>query len=210
LRARISGRPVDKVPIAATALDRLASALKSAKFGVAVWSAAELDVLAIEMLCGIVKDLNAETRFTGLPLAASDNANGVLQACGWMTGFPMRTGFGRGRPEHDPWRFDALRLGESGEADCALWVSAYDASLPRWNAALPIIALTSKAPGGPRAGRVHIVVGRPGIDHDAVEHHAAIGTLSAAPAENKSDALSVAKAIELIATALPPAEAARC
>ena len=61
-----------------------------------MWSAANLDVLAIEMLCGLVQDLNAQTRFTGLPLAAGDNALGVLQACGWMTGFPMRTGFGRG------------------------------------------------------------------------------------------------------------------
>ena len=26
---------------------------------------------------------------------------------GWMTGFPPRTGFGRGYPEHDPWRFEA-------------------------------------------------------------------------------------------------------
>ena len=79
----------------------------------------------IEMLFGLIDDLNAHTRFTGLPLAPGDNAAGVMQACGWMTGFPMRTGFGRGYPEHDPWRFDATRLVESGEADCALWISAY-------------------------------------------------------------------------------------
>jgi formylmethanofuran dehydrogenase subunit B len=210
LRAWIAGRPTGKVPISAVALDGLASGFKGAKFGVAVWSAAELDVLAIEMLCGIVKDLNGETRFTGLPLAASDNANGILQACGWMTGFPMRIGFGRSRPEHDPWRFDALRLAESGEADCALWISAYGARMPHWNAALPTIMLASTAAGGSAAARVQIAVGRPGIDHDAIEHHAATGTLSAVPAENKSDALSVAKAVEMIAAALPPARDARC
>jgi formylmethanofuran dehydrogenase subunit B len=209
LRARIAGRPAGKVAISPKALDGLASGLKGAKFGVAVWSAAELDVLAIEMLCGIVKDLNTETRFTGLPLAASDNANGVLHACGWMTGFPMRTGFARSRPEHDPWRFDAIRLAESGEADCALWISACGARMPRWNAAVPTIMLASAVPSSPPA-RVYITVGRPGVDHDAVEHLAATGTLSAVAAEKKSDALSVAKAIEMIAAALPAAEATRC
>ena len=62
--------------------------------------------------------------------AAGDNAIGILQACGWMTGFPMRTGFARGVAEHDPWRFDAVRLVENGEADCALWISAYGAIAP--------------------------------------------------------------------------------
>jgi formylmethanofuran dehydrogenase subunit B len=210
LRARVAGRPTGKVTISAKALEALAGGLKSAKFGVAVWSAAELDVLAIEMLCGIVKDLNAETRFTGLPLAAPSNADGVLQACGWMTGFPMRTGFGRGRPEHDPWRFVSTRLVEDGEADCALWVSAYDASMPNWKTDVPAIVLTGEEPGGSPAARVRIAVGRPGVDHDAVEHLAAIGTLSAVPTKNKSDALSVAEAIELIAAALPPAGATLC
>ena len=42
-------------------------------------------------------DLNASTRFSGsLPIEPPDNAAGVLQACGWMTGCPMRTGFARG------------------------------------------------------------------------------------------------------------------
>ena len=75
-----------------------------------MWSADELDTLAIEVLCALVDDLNATTRFTGLPLLQADNASGVLQVCGWTMGLPMRTGFGRGRPGHDPWRFDAARL----------------------------------------------------------------------------------------------------
>ena len=150
---------------------------KAARFGVAVWSAAELDVLAIEMLCGLVQDLNAKTRFTGLPLAPPDNALGVLQACGWMTGFPMRTGFGRGYPEHDPWRFDAARLVESGEADCALWISAYRVRLPAWKRGVPMIALTGARASFRPAPRVHIEVGRPGTDHDAVEHLPATATL---------------------------------
>ena len=102
LRARVAGRAVGKTRLAAKVLDTLAADLRAARFGVAVWSAAELDALTIEMLCGLVDDLNAATRFSGLSLAPGDNALGVLQTCGWMTGFPMRTGFARGHPEHDP------------------------------------------------------------------------------------------------------------
>ena len=80
LRARVNGRPVALSGARSGEIDALAAALRSAKFGVAVWSAARLDVLTIEMLCGLVRDLNAKTRFTGLPLAPGDNAAGVLQA----------------------------------------------------------------------------------------------------------------------------------
>ena len=65
-----------------------------------------------------------------MPIGARGGASGVVQVGGWMTGFPPRTGFGRGYPEHDPWRFDARRLVDSGEADAALWISAYDGEAP--------------------------------------------------------------------------------
>src|SRR6185437_14446277 len=98
-----SGLPV-------SVLDSIATAVKGARFGVAVWTAASLGALEIEMLHGLVRELNESTRFSTLPLAAPDNGAGVLASCGWMTGFPMRTGFDGGAPLHDPWRFDAERL----------------------------------------------------------------------------------------------------
>ena len=210
LRARVAGHPVGKTWLSATALDALAAELRSARFGVAVWSAAQLDVLAVEMLCGLVQDLNAKTRFTGLPLAPPDNALGVLQACGWMTGFPMRTGFGRGYPEHDPWRFDAMRLVESGEADCAVWISAYRAAVPAWKRDVPMIALTGERASFRRAPRVHIEVGAPGTDHDAVEHLPATATLVPAVATKRSGVISVADALARIASALPSGGAWPC
>jgi formylmethanofuran dehydrogenase subunit B len=199
LRAHIAGRPAGTIAKPVTAL---ATALQAARFGVTVWSAQTLDELTIEMLFGLLKDINAKTRFTGLPLAASDNANGVQQACGWMTGFPMRTGFARGYPEHDPWRFDARRLAESGEADCALWVSAYGVSEPNWRSDVPVIALASD---GRTSAQVRIQVGRPVLDHDSVEHDANTGTLVARAAEHKNNLPSVADVIARIAAALPSA-----
>ena len=201
LRAHIAGRPAGKV---AKPLAELATALQAARFGVAVWSAASLDALTIEMLFGLIDDLNAKTRFSGLPLPAGDNAQGVLQACGWLTGFPMRTGFGRHDPEHDPWRFDASRLVDDGEADCALWISAYREAAPGWHRAIPQIVLSA----APIAGQhVAIQVGGPALDHDAVEHDMASGLLVTRAAQQRSDLPSVADVIARIAAALPQAGA---
>jgi|SRR5690348_12123422 len=210
LRARVAGRPVGKMRLPANSLDALATTLKSARFGVALWSAGDLDALAIEMLCGLVGDLNGATRFSGLPLGPGDNARGVLETCGWMTGFPMRTGFGRGFPEHDPWRFDALRLIESGEADCVLWISAYRPAAPAWSRDVPAIVLTRHGTRFRAPPRVQFDVGCPGIDHGGVEHLAATGTLGFASARRASNASSVAEVLGAIASALPERGAWPC
>src|SRR5262249_32366633 len=143
LRARCAGRPVAHPPLSLATIDALIAELKKVRFGVAIWSAAQHDNLPREMLCGLVDDLNNGTRFSALPLAAADNAAAVQQVAGWMTGFPLRTGFARGFPEHDPWRLDASRLIDSGEADCALWISAYAARPPTWKRKPTLVPLTA-------------------------------------------------------------------
>jgi formylmethanofuran dehydrogenase subunit B len=209
LRARINGRAVGKACVSIQVLDELAEALKRTRFGVAVWSAAELDSLAIEMLCGIVNDLNATTRFSGLPLAPGDNAVGVLQVCSWTTGFPMRTGFGRSYPDHDSWQYQAMRLVDTGEADCLLWISAYRAAAPGWRADPPTIALVPADARFRKPPHVHIAVGGPGRDHDGVEYCRTIGNLAAVAATHRSEALSVADAIAAIVSRLS-AEPSSC
>jgi formylmethanofuran dehydrogenase subunit B len=205
LRACIAGRPAGKTGVAAKAIADLATRLGAARFGVAVWSARDLDPLAIEMLCGIVADLNARTRFTGFSIAPGDNAVGVLQVCGWMTGFPMRTSFGRGYPEHDTWRFDGARMVAAREADCVLCISAYRAAPPPWDDGPPVIALTTGDAAVGSGPAVQIEVGRPGVDHDGVEHFSPLGTLVAVEATQRSDAISVADAVGRIAAELPSA-----
>ena len=202
LRARVKGRPVAQAPLPFAALDTLADIVKSARFGVAVWSAASLGALEIEMLHGLVRDLNETTRFSTLPLPAPDNGMGVLAACGWTTGFPMRTGFGAAAAIHDPLRFDAERLVASGETDCVLWISAFGAAPPAWGNAVNFIALCERAAQFAQAPNVHIAVGRPGVDHDAVMHSPDTGTLVAATASARSREPSVALALERIGLCL--------
>jgi formylmethanofuran dehydrogenase subunit B len=203
LRACIAGRPIGKGPVAARAIDGIVAQLKAARFGVAIWSVEHLDALATEMLQGIVVDLNTTTRFSSLPIEPPDNAAGVLQACGWMIGYPMRTRFGHRTPQHDPWVFDTARLVQSGEVDCALWISSYGFAQPQWTTAVPTIALIN-AEAQPRSpARVAIQVGKPAVDHDAVEFVACVGALASLPASKPSDRPSVARVVTDIATLLP-------
>jgi formylmethanofuran dehydrogenase subunit B len=199
LRARLAGRPIGPAPLPLKQLDALAAELRGARFGVAVWAAAQLDAVVIEMLCGLVADLNASTRFTGLPLA-DPAARAVIEVCGWMTGFPVRTGFNRGYPEHDPWTYDAVRLVESGESDCAVWIASTRDAAPPWQRNVPTIALVGDEEAVPQAA-VRIAVGRPGRDHDAVTGYDNAGTLVAVPASAPSARPPVATVLAAIAAA---------
>jgi formylmethanofuran dehydrogenase subunit B len=210
LRARVAGRPVGATYVPASKLDEVAAGLKGARYGVAIWSAAMLDPLAIEMLSGLVDDLNVTTRFAGLPLAPGDNAMGVMQTCAWMTGMPIRSGLGRGSPRHDPWLFDGRRLVASSETDCVVWISAYGAAPPPWRKPPPIIALTDGEASFQPTPRVHIRVGCAGIDHDGVAYLPSIGALALVEAEEPSAAISVADAVTRIAASLPAAGAGAC
>jgi formylmethanofuran dehydrogenase subunit B len=210
LRARTGGRRSGDGPVSAKLLREVSNALKAARFGVAVWSPAALDPLAIEMLCGLVNDLNATTRFSTLPLAPQDNARGVMHVCSWMTGLPFRTGFGRGDPLHDPWLFESHRLVASDETDCVLWISAYRGEAPAWLSPRTTIALTGHDARFASPPRIHIAVGRPGRDHDCAQYCSSTGTLAAVAAAEPSGAISVADAITRIAAALPDGAMSRC
>jgi formylmethanofuran dehydrogenase subunit B len=210
LRARLAGRPIGKTRIPPNKLEQLATALKAARFGVAVWSADAIDAPTIELLCGLLDDLNATTRFSGLPLAPGDNAFGVTQTCAWMTGLPVRSGFARASPEHDPWLFNSRRLVADREADCLFWISAYRAAAVPWRTAVPIIALTARDANFDKPPRVHIAVGRPGVDHAGVEYLSATGTLAQVEAEEPSDAISVAEVITRIIAVLRSAREPAC
>ena len=200
LRARVGDRPV--APALAKKIDAIAETLRAARFGVAIWSGSSVDTLVVEALQGLLSDLNATTRFSGVPIGARSGAAGVTQLSGWMTGFPPRTSFGRGYPEHDPWRFEAKRLVESGETDAVLWISAYDGEAPPWKSGGP--PLVTLAPKGVKPGRgLHIEIGRPGQDHDALEFSQAIVAFTLTKASAPSGAPSVAAAIAAINARIP-------
>jgi formylmethanofuran dehydrogenase subunit B len=198
LRAGVVGHNTRPDPKLERKLADVIEQMKTARFGVVIWSGETVGRLTIEMIYGLLYDLNKVNRFTGLPLVAGGNVMGVAQTSGWMTGFPMRTGFGRGYPEHDTWRFEANRLVESGEADVAVWISAYGTEAPQWKKQVPLIAIASPNTRFPYPPKVRIDVGTPGIDHECVMFTQTSGTLAALDAQNASDAPQVADVLRLI------------
>jgi formylmethanofuran dehydrogenase subunit B len=207
LRARNAQRWVALSAPDGDALETVAEVLKDAKFGVAVYSPASLDALAIEMLAGLVADLNKTTRFSTISVGGSGNAETAMQTAGWMTGFPLRTGFGREYPEHDPWRFDASRLIESGEADALIWTSS-EPGLPALPPRIPVVALSAGQPARNDV-RVQITVGQPGRDHDGVDFARETQSLVWRRASHETELPSAAFVLEQIVEEISR-EAATC
>lgn len=205
LKARVAGRPVDESRLGRAAvrdLDKAAKALAAARYGVVAWDAGELDDLAVEAAAGLVKDLNAATRFVALPFPGEDNATGAVQVAAWTTGFGLPLGFPGGVATFDPWRFDVERLVASGEADAALWISALCAAAPPWDTPPPTVALVAPGTRFAVPPAVAITVRAPDRTADAVLHDPVAGVLAAVPAPRRkaaADALpTVAAVIEAI------------
>ncbi|MGU3538335.1 formyltransferase [Methylobacterium sp. A54F] len=144
LRAFAKGNLSDDHPYA-----DLARRLAAAQYGVAVYEPGELGEMAVETLQGLVKDLNETTRFFTLGLSGADQSRSVVQVSAWTSGQAPRTGFGRGVPEHDPWRFDAARQAAAGEIDGALWLSPLPGPRPDWLGRVPAVAIVGQ--GSPEA-----------------------------------------------------------
>jgi formylmethanofuran dehydrogenase subunit B len=203
LRAIAAGRATS-LDEAAAPLRQIATTLAEARFGVAIWSATAIDTLAIEMLCGLIDDLNKKTRFAGLPLAPPNGAEHVTQAAAWLTGFPVRTSFAAPQPLHDPWRFDAQRLVASGESDAAIWISAFAPTPPPWDQAVPTIALVPPGTAFRTPPPVVFEIGQPGRDHDAMLYDQGLGGIAFAPAATPKTIPTAAATIAAITAALPP------
>lgn len=142
----------------------LARRLFAAQYGVVVYDAEELGELGVEMLQGLIRDLNETTRFFSLPLADPFQGRAAVQLSAWTTGQAPRVGFGRHLPEHDPWRFDSVRQIAAGEADAALWLAALPAPRPDWLGKLPTVAIVGagSAEAAGETAEVVITVGVPG------------------------------------------------
>jgi formylmethanofuran dehydrogenase subunit B len=150
-------------------LDNLAESLKAARYAVLVWvpslfPAAGGELMAQAML-EIVRTLNLSTRAFTLALGGSGNLLGVNQLCLWQSGYPLRTSFGSGTPEHVIYRFSGRRMVAEGEAAALVWITAFGAAEPSMNADVPTIVLAPRLAPQADSPAVHIPVGMPGIDH---------------------------------------------
>lgn len=172
LRAIIAGKRLQAEQaggVAMAELADLAQRMREASYGVLVWVAADLDQphaeLAIQSMSTLVADLNAHTRFAGLPISGTDGDMTVNQVALWQTGFTFRTGFGRGVPDYDPYHHACNRMLENGEADALLWISAYDAARVPPSCGAPTVVLGRAGMRFDRPPAIYIPVATPGIHH---------------------------------------------
>ncbi|NDV87280.1 hypothetical protein GTW51_11275 [Aurantimonas aggregata] len=179
IRAAAAGHRFGEGPIAGEQAEAVAAWMKEAGFGCAIFAVAGMDELAIEMLAGLVFDLNAETRFTSLPLFGPGQAFGAALAATWTTGFPLRVGFGRGFADHDPDLHEAGQLIASGEADLAIHVSGLAGAAspePEWSGRLPVIAIGGGAASWANPPKIRFDAAMAGRDHDGVLHNERFGS----------------------------------
>lgn len=206
LRAQCKGRQVS-APVSKFA--RFQHALADARFPVFLFSGDAADTLALEMLQGLLADLSRKSRASALHLPASESGWGSTLASTWMTGFPLRTGFARGFPEYDPWRFDAARQVAAGEADLHLWITE-DAKKPIADGSTAKQIVLTKTARPVAHAEVTFAIGKAGVDHDAVAYSARIGSLASVRAKAVSDLPSAAAVIRSIAEHIPAGATLPC
>jgi formylmethanofuran dehydrogenase subunit B len=196
--ACLNGVPAARLGAGARKLAGVVERLKAATFGVAVWRQGVLAAPVVEMLSGIVRNLNQETRFSALSLSDGSQAQAANLVSGWLSGYPVRTSFAGTEPDHDPWAYSAERLISSGEADAALWISAFGGATPPWTTELPTVALVAAGTRFRTWPKVIIEVGQPGQDHDAILFEPSTGALNVRAAAQALDAPQVAAVLDHI------------
>lgn len=172
LHALVTGATLDTKKIAGIkikTLQSLAEQMKSAKYGVIVWSPSELDIphaeLTIQNFCEIVKYLTRFTRFAGFSLAGNDGATSANSVCAWQSGYPLRVNFDKGYPEYDAQRYSTHNLLKNKEVDSLFWISSFSSTTNIPRAAIPTIVLGTPETNLNFKPNVFIPVATPGIDH---------------------------------------------
>lgn len=171
LQALVEERPVQPARLAGVtpqALARCAEWMRAARYGVIVWSAADLDwphaELTVQAIARLVRTLNVSTRFAALPLAGTDadlTANAVQT---WQSGVPLPASYANGSVDFDPNRYALRDVLARGEADALVWVSSLSGAAPPSSPGVPTIALTRADVRLGTAPNVQIPVATPGID----------------------------------------------
>jgi formylmethanofuran dehydrogenase subunit B len=171
LRTILAGRPIQAteaagVPVAAWR--ELADRMRQARYGVVAWAAADFDFphaeLTIQALCELIKDLNRDGRFAGIPLGGSDGDLTADSVHLWQTGYGSRTSYGQGQPDHDPYLYSTARMLRGG-ADALLWISSFSETRGPPATAVPTVVLARHGITLEREPEVFIPVGTPGVDH---------------------------------------------
>jgi formylmethanofuran dehydrogenase subunit B len=162
LRALLRARSI----AAPEPLRELTEAIRAAAYRLLVWSIGSLAQPALLALhaAALTRELNAEGRAIGLPLAAAPGAVTARQLLLWQAGVPDPVSYADGAPEHDPVRWCGERLLGEEAADLLVWIDAFG-SRPPPATTVPTVLLNR--PGSPSSGTPEVAfpIATPGLDH---------------------------------------------
>ena len=172
LHALVTGATLDVNEIAGIkikTLQSLAEQMKTAKYGVIVWSPAELDIphaeLTIQNFCEIVKYLTRFTRFAGFSLGGDDGATSANSVCAWQSGYPLRVNFSKGYPDYDAQRYSTQNVLKNKDVDSLLWISSFSSNVKPPRASIPTVVFGTPDTKLNFKPDVFIPVSTPGVDH---------------------------------------------
>lgn len=161
--------PLDLPGFEARRLVDVVARLKSARYGILAWAPALFDdalgAIVAHALLELARSITRTTRCSVLAVGGSANLIGVNQVCLWQTGFPLRTSFAHGAPEHDTYRWSARRMLSAGEVDALVWLSGFDATRLPPESSVPTVLLAPPGITLPRAVAAYVPIGVPGVDH---------------------------------------------
>jgi formylmethanofuran dehydrogenase subunit B len=172
LAAQVAARPADPARLEGVrpeALARCLTWMQAARYGVAIWAAGDLEFphaeLAMEALSGLLRTLNVQHRFAGLPLAGSNadlTANAVHT---WQCGAPYPASHANASVDFDPHRYAAPNVLARGEADCLVWISSVtDDPPPAFDGASVVLGRADLQLA--HEPNVFLPVATPGVDAD--------------------------------------------
>lgn len=174
LLARLRGHPLGaKRPggVALAALDELAERMRGAAYTAIVFAPGSLGEQrepAVGAVSDLVDALNQSTRAGLLALGGDDGGQSAVSTCTWLTGFPLRVGYGA-TLHYEPLAYATDALLDSAAYDALLWIDAFGTqTLPPKTALLDRTVLLGTArPAAVKQCAVYIPVGTPGVDHFA-------------------------------------------
>lgn len=169
LRAALGGRSLTRGN-RTRRIAALAEAIRQADYPVFVWAPGQLRAsdadVTISITTRLIDELNEQQRAAGLTLGGDNGAASAVNACSWLTGFPLHVSFAGKTIEYDPVRYRTDRLLRDRAIDTLVWIDAFgDAPLPELDDSITTIVVGNPAAAANTRASVFIPVGTPGLDH---------------------------------------------
>ena len=145
--------------------------LKKTNYGSIIWSAKELDKdlgdLIINEINLLIQDLNKFTRFAGMSLSGIHHLLTVNEVLLWQTGFPIRTSFLKGYPNHNVDQFSTTQLLKRKEVDLVVWIDSFHEERIILKKNIKSVLLGTPNHPQKKNADIFIPLGTPGLDHNS-------------------------------------------